>query len=467
MSQTKDLIGCLCAAGLLLFAAIPPTFAADSDAAQINADPIGPEITLPPIHVRPIEPGLRLPVDLPMALRLAGAKNLDLLEARERVAEASARKEEALGALVPEPYGSLLTFGQKTSGQTLGFFTALGSRSFDTVNAMGGAQLSTNPAQAVFAALAAHRLVGAAIADSDEVNQQILAETAIRYFALQESVARIAIAEQALAASQELARVANTRYNLGSGLKVDAKKAAARVAADQVVLSRASKDFRKASVELALTLKLDPKVTLFPLDHTIRQRTLVDQQATLDQLVQRALVARPALAAEAKRVTAAEDSRTSAWSGALAPSIYTNLQDNSVGTPGNHQFYAGAVGLRFSFTSLGAARLASAEMRRERIQRDRLRQQIEADVVLAHDDLATAVEQVESARQEVAAAQPALELAQDRFQKRVVLELDVLDAQAALEQARTDLVDAFVAYNIAEVRLIQALGNVTPADLLQ
>jgi outer membrane protein TolC len=151
----------------------------------------------------------------------------------------------------------------------------------------------------------------------------------------------------------------------------------------------------------------------------------------------------------------------------LAPSIYTNLQDNSVGTLGNHQFFAGAVGLRFSFTSLGAARLASAEMRRERIQRDRLRRQIEADVVLAHDDLATAVEQVESARQEVAAAQPALELAQDRFQSGVGLELDVLDAQAALEQASTDLVDAFVAYNIAEVRLLQALGNVTPADLLQ
>jgi hypothetical protein len=44
------------------------------------------------------------------------------------------------------------------------------------------------------------------------------------------------------------------------------------VAADQVALLRASQDFRKASVELAVTLKLDPKVTLFPLDSVMRQR---------------------------------------------------------------------------------------------------------------------------------------------------------------------------------------------------
>jgi len=468
MSQAKSVISFLCAAGLLLLTDIAPAFPADPDAgAQINSDPIGAEITLPPTQVHPIEPGQRLPIDLPTALRLAGARNLDLLEAKERIHEASARGEEAVGALVPEPYGSLLTFGQKTSGSTLGFFTALGSRSFDTINAMGGAQLSTNPTQAIFAALAAHRLVGAAIDDSDQVNQQVLAETAIGYFALEESAARVAIAEQALAASQELARVADTRYSLGSGLKVDAKRAAARVAIDQVVLSRASEDFRKASVELALTLKLDPKVTLLPLDRTIRQRTLVDQQATLDQLVQQALVARPALAAEAKRVEAAEDSRSAAWSGALAPSVYTNLQDNSLGPVGNHQFYAGAVGLRFSFTSFGAARLASAEMEREHIQRERLRQQIEAEVVLAHDDLATAAEQVESARQGLAAAQPALDLSQDRFQGGFGLELDVLDAQAALEKARTDLVDAVVGYDVAEVRLLHALGNVTPATLLK
>jgi len=408
-----------------------------------------------------------LAIDLPMALRLAGAQNLELLEAEERVAEANARTEEALGALVPEPYGSLLTFGQKASGQTLGFFTALGSRSFDTVNAMAGAQLSANPAQAIFGALAAHRLIGAAIDDYDEVNQQVLGETAIGYFALEQAAGNVSIAEQTLAASKELARLAAARYGLGSGLKVDAGRADARVAADQLALSRASEDFRRASVALALTLKLDAKVTLYPLDRAIRQRRLVDPKLTLEQLLQQALAARPLLAAGAKRVAAAQDSRNAAWTGALAPTVYANLQDNSVGSVGNHQFYAGAVGLRFSFTSLGAARLASAEMERERIQRERLRQQVEADVVLGHDALTTAADQVNAARQEVAAARLASDLSLDRFRGGVGLELDVLDAQAAFQKAAADLVDAVIGYDVAEVRLLQAMGKVTPAALLK
>jgi outer membrane protein TolC len=467
MGATRASFACLCIAGAILGAPVLATAADSGPNAQIGTTSTGAPVTLPPINVRPIEAGLRLPIDLPIALRLAGARNLDLRQAELQMAEANAKSEAALGALVPEPYGSVLAFGQKTSGQTLGFFTALGRNSFDTINAMSGAQLSTNPAQAIFAALAAHRLVDAARADLEEVTQQVLAQAAIGYFALEESAANFAIAEQELAASRELARVAATRYSLGRGLKVDTKQADARVAADQVALSRAAEDFRKASVELAVTLKLDPKVTLFPLDRVVRQRTLADSQLTLDQEIERAIAARPALTAEAERVVAAEHSRSAAWSGALAPSIYTNLQDNSVGPVGNHQFYAGAIGLRFSFTSLGAARLASVEMERERIERERLREQVQAQVVLAHDNVTTAAEQVESARQGLAAAQSAFELSRDRFQGGVGLELEVLDAQAALQRARTDLISALVGYNQAQVTLLQALGALTAAALLK
>jgi outer membrane protein TolC len=319
MSATRALFACLCIAGAIVSATVLATAADSGPTTQIGTTSSGAAVTLPPINVRPIETGQRLPIDLPIALRLAGARNLDLRQAELQMAEANARSKEALGALVPELYGSLLVVGQKTSGQTLGFFTALGSHSFDTVNAMGGAQLSTNPAQAIFAALAAHHLMNAAEDDREEVTQQVLTEVAIGYFSLEQAAANFAIADQQVAASRELARVAATRYSLGRGLKVDAKSADARVAADQVALSRAAQYFRKASVELAVTLKLDPKVTLFPLDRVVRQRALVDSQLALDQQVVLATAARPALAAEAERVAAAEHSQSAAWSGALAP----------------------------------------------------------------------------------------------------------------------------------------------------
>jgi outer membrane protein TolC len=74
---------------------------------------------------------------------------------------------------------------------------------------------------------------------------------------------------------------------------------------------------------------------------------------------------------------------------------------------------------------------------------------------------------VESARQGVAAAQSAFELSHDRFQGGVGLELEVLDAQAAIQKARTDLNAAIAGSNQAEVRLLQALGTLTATSLLE
>jgi outer membrane protein TolC len=64
-----------------------------------------------------------------------------------------------------------------------------------------------------------------------------------------------------------------------------------------------------------------------------------------------------------------------------------------------------------------------------------------------------------------AAAQSAFDLSHERFQAGVGLELEVLDAEAALQKARTDLVS--VDYNQTQVRLLQALGPVRPCMLLK
>jgi outer membrane protein TolC len=227
--------------------------------------PEAQEIHIGSVQVREIEPGLKLPIDLPTVLAFAGARNLDVLEAKARAAEAAAMQDEAIGKLAPTAYGSGLFFGQRTSGQTQGYFTDLG-RSFDRTNAAGGAELSLNPAQAIFAALAAHRSAGAATNQGSEVGQEALAAAANGYFALLETRAEVQIAQQALQTARELQRVSESRESSGRGLKVDVLRAAAQVAADQIRLSQAGERMRNTSVQLALLLTLDPKVTLVPID---------------------------------------------------------------------------------------------------------------------------------------------------------------------------------------------------------
>jgi outer membrane protein TolC len=290
------------------------------------------------VRVRQIVPGLSLSIDLPTSLALAGARNLDVREAKARLAEQKARSEQALGALMPSAYGSMLTFGQKTSGSTLGFFTDLG-RSFDRVNGAGGVDLSVNPAQAMFEALAAHRTVNAATSDSLNVTQATLAKAAIGYFALEQAQATVKIAEQALDSSRELERVTRDRQSLGSGLKVDVLRAHARVASDALRLSQAGEAMRNASIQLALTLKLDPKVTLLPSETSVWRRTLIEPSVSLDDLIRRALASRPTLEAQSERVMASEQHRNAAWSSALAPSAFANYQQNTVENLGSSNFY--------------------------------------------------------------------------------------------------------------------------------
>lgn len=428
--------------------------------------PEPPQISIEPVHVREIEPGLKLPIDLPRALALVGAQNLDVLEAKARAAEASAVQEAAIGKLVPTAYGSGLFFGQRTSGQTQGYFTDLG-RSFDRLNSAGGAEFSLNPAEAIFAALAAHQSARAATSDSVEVTQEALASAASGYFVLLEARAEVQIAEQALEASRELERVADTKESLGAALKADVLRAAAQLAADQIRLSQAGERMRNASVQLALILKLDPRITLIPVDTTIRRRPLIDPNRGLDDLFRQAFASRPALRAQSDRVEAAEDNRTAAWASAVAPGVYTNYQVNSVGNIGSHQFFAGSVGLRLSLASFGAARAAGAQLTEQEIRGERLRQQVEAEVIASRDRVQTAAEEVGAALEGLKAAERALELSQTRFHGGKGIELEVLDAAAALTQARYSVVAAIAGYNIAQVRLLQALGSVSPEALIK
>jgi outer membrane protein TolC len=423
------------------------------------------ELKVPRPQIRLIESSIQLPIDLPTALVLASAHNLDILAAKTELAEAEARNDEALGRLLPQPYTTTLFFGQKTTGQTQGVFADLGSNSFHRINPAGGAELGLNPGQAVFDLLASYRTLDATAHDTAQVGQNVLAQVAIHYFRLEQAAAGVEIAEESLKASKELERVAETRESLGRGLKLDVMRAQARVANDQVRVSRAGQAVRDASVALALTLKLDPEITLFPLVETVRQRTFVDLSIALGGLISRALESRPALKAASEHVAAADNTRKAAWAHALVPSIYTNFQENNVSPSAGHQFYTGSIGLQFSVASLGGAWAADTEVDRARILQDKIRQEAEADVISSRDAVLTAQEEVESAFSAMHAARAALELSQTRFSNGVGIELDVLDSQAATVEAQTNLVAAIVGYNVAQVNLLLALGDVSPETL--
>jgi len=436
--------------------------------ARAEGPPAAHEVPIPPVEIRLIEEGKSLPIDLATAIALAGAKNLDILEARARLAEAEGIRNESLGRLFPQLSGSFAA--SRIDGEIQASFGELARREFSTLLPAARLELDLNPARATFDALAAYRRLAAAGQDAEQVTQDVLATVAVQYLRLQEGQARVKIAEEALAAARELARLARDRESHGAGLKVDALRAEARIGADEVRLAQAHNALRQASVALALALKLDPAITLFSIETAVRQQVLVDPALSLDELIERAVTGRADLAAEIQRIGAVERDYQATWAGAVGPRVYGAVEESaigrSIGDLGNRTIYGGFIGFRLSPASIGQVQAARARIDQAHQQGERVEQQIDAEVIRARELVLTAREQIEAAFRGLSAAEAALDLSQVRFKGGVGIGIEVLDAQAALTESRTNLVSAVVDYDIAQVTLLRAVGEVSAGVLL-
>ncbi len=443
------------------------TLATAIGAPATDAD-ASPSITLAPVKMRLIETGRSLPIDLPTVIRLAEANSLDILEAHARRDEAHGRRNEALGALLPEVTGTFRA--RKIDGMIQASFGQRDRATFSTLNPAVGVQLELNPAEALFDALAAHRALDAAEHESGRAHQDVLALATRQYFGLLAGHAQVRIAEQTLEASRELARIGRDRTSVGAGLKVDVLRAEAREGATAVRLVEAQRMLRRASLALALTLQLDPSVTLFPAETVVRQRTLIDPALPLDDLIERARTARPVANAEGQRLTAAEHEKSASLAEALGPTVFGSFEESAIGRStgdlDNRQIYGGFIGLTLSPSSIGRVQAADARVEQARLAQTRVERRIAVEVISARDDVLTAQEQIAAAMRGLRAAEAALDLSQVRFKGGVGIGLEVLDAEAALSEARTNLVTAILAYDTSEIALLHAVGSVSASSLL-
>ena len=92
-------------------------------------------------------------------------------------------------------------------------------------------------------------------------------------------------------------------------------------------------------------------------------------------------------------------------------------------------------------------------------QRD-LRDEIEVEVRVAMDNLRSAQEQFTAADQSLKLAKEEMELAQLRFEAQVTTQIDVIDAQTQLAEARTRRVDAAYTVRAGEVEYRRAVGKI-------
>jgi outer membrane protein TolC len=417
---------------------------------------------------RPGESG-PLAIDLPTALRLAGAQNIDVQIAQAKVYEARGQHLEAQLRFFPW-VGASLGFHRHE-----GNIQRVDGNVFETNKnsyATGGAvNLGLELGDAIFTTLAAHRLAAAADEDLDAERRDRVLEAAVGYFELARARAAVGIGEETLRVARDYAGQVRHAADAGIAFKGDAFRAEAQAERDAMTLRQARERQRTAAARLSRVLRLDPAIEITPGDADLIPLSLDESGAPEQARSAAPLVGRPEGRAADRRRDAAEKAKDGAVYGPIFPSIrgqaYYGGLGGGTGDPGPKEFeenreYRVDLGWRVGPGGLfdaGRIGVARARLDRGEFEMERTRDEIRRQVVEARERAASLRDQVAIARRALDAARENYRLTDERREFGVGAVLEHVQSHQDLERARLDYANTVAELNKAQYMLRWAAGK--------
>jgi outer membrane protein TolC len=408
-------------------------------------------------------------IDLPAALQLAGAQNLDIQIAREKLAEARANNQSATWQFFPwigpgvgwRRHDNLI---QDVAGNIIDVH----KQSY-TVGPTVLAQLDLG--DALYKKLAAHQLVKAADYGLDAQRQDSALAAAQGYFDLVKAHAGIGVAEEAVRISTNYSGQVEQAVAAGIAFTGDLLRVRVQTEKNRLTLRQAQEQQRVSGARLAQILRLDPKIELMPSENDSVPLVLLEFNCALDSLVAQALAARPELKQNRALVDAARDARKGALYGPLIPSLGAQVFLGGLGGGKNHdpdtfgesEDYQLTLGWRIGPGGLldrGRVRATEARLRATALTGEKLFDEITRQVVEAQARTQSLADQFATARRAIEAAEETLRLTRDRKEFGVGAVLENVQAEQDLTQARLDYLNAVAEYNKAQYALSKAIGQI-------
>ncbi|PYQ24484.1 MAG: hypothetical protein DMF79_01700 [Acidobacteria bacterium] len=337
--------------------------------------------------------------------------------------------------------------------------------------AVGGAiNLQVDVGDALFRTLAVRQTTHAAEQGLEAQRQEALVRAAQAYFDLLVAQAAVGVAADAFQISQDYESQLRRAVDAGIALKGDELRVRVQTRRNQLSLQQATEQRRILAARLAETLRLDPAVELVAQDLELAPLVLLPATEAVDALVTEAFSVRPELKEAQALVQVAEQTEKGAVYGPLIPTIvgqasFGGLGGGKDGGPtsfGGSRDYLAAVGWRFGPGGLfDVGRIRSTRARREeaRWNVEKLKDSIARQVVEARTRTLSQQEQLETAKEALAAAEQGLALARARKEFEVGVVLENILAEQDQTRARQDYARALGEYDKAQYALLRALGR--------
>jgi len=271
--------------------------------------------------------------------------------------------------------------------------------------------------------------------------------------------ATVSVYEDLVRASEERVRVARERYAAGSAnlAEVLRNQAALADALQRLVLARSEAEAAVVELKTVMGVSLASDVRLT----TTLERTPLE--GTVAEVLERALRKRSEVAEAEASLRAAEAEAASARA-QYRPQVYLNAMHNVTAVRGDTSKGLG-VGVTISIPVVDGGKrsadvegaLARVESAKQGVEAVRLR--VAQEVTTAWLAAQAAEVNVKTSEAAVQQAEEDYRIAQLRYEAGKSINVEVLDALAALVQARTNHLQALYELGLAKDRLVRAAGE--------
>jgi outer membrane protein TolC len=408
------------------------------------------------------------PIDLPTALRLAGAQNLDVQIARERLAEARANHQSAVAQFFPwispgityrrhddniqDVSGNIIDVHKYSyaPGATLGIQLELGD--------------------AIYKSLASKQAAKAADHAVEAQRQETVLAAALGYFELALAQGAVGVAFDALRIASDYEKQLDSAVEVGMAFKGDLLRARVQAERNRLGLRQAQEQQRVAAARLAQVLHLDPTVELLAQDSELVPLPLIETNTALGSIVQESLALRPELKQSESLSAAARDTRNGAKYGPLIPTIGAQAFWGGLGGGrrgiddefGGQQDYLVGLGWKVGPGGLfdfGRARLAESRFNIAELSYTKLGDELTRQVVEVFTRWHSLTDQLATSQRALAAAEEGFRLAQQRKEFAVGVVLETIQAEQDLTRARLEYLKVVAEFDKAQYLLRRATGK--------
>ena len=408
-------------------------------------------------------------LSLEEAIQIAIKNNLATLLASERRREADGLKQEARSALLPNISGTAYQASVTQNLAALGFqpgtFPGITNTFIGPFNNFDArARLS----QTIFNLSAIRNYqagrAGVRVAEYEEqlAREQVASGTALIYLEALRAGRSVAAAEANVGLAETLVKLAADQRDAGIATGVDVTRTQVRLAEERVRLAQAQTSSEEAKLNLQRVVGL-PLGSPLTLTDTLR---FTDEATPApESLIAEAGQARPEvrIAEEQIKVNRLEREAVRA---AYLPSVefvgdygVSGITPNNTALPTRRAAIQLNVPIYNGGLTGGREAVAASRQRQAELELGNVRGQVEQDIRLSLVTIKTAAEQVRASDESARLAERELEMARDRFRAGVADNLEVVNAQTSLANARDAQVTALARYNAARLNLAAATGR--------